>query len=183
MNEWGTLMKAMTEGAGIAAVPGTVITPAGGLTMTALKEKVRRPSRLLDQRAACRSPQVAVGANEWTPEYEEEQVPARLRSVCAECPVWQDCLSEALRMNDIGYRASMTTRQRRHYFAEIVASVRPVAHKVTVASRARSVGDADRTPTHAVGDGSLNSYRRGCRCDECRGHNAAARRRERARAS
>lgn len=173
-------MRAMTEGTGVLS---TVITPAGGLTMTTLREKVRRPSRVLDQRAACRGTQVGVGANDWTPEYEEEHVPARLRAICADCPVWQDCLSEALRMNDIGYRASMTTRQRRHYFAEIVASVRPVAHKVTVASRARSVGDTDRTPTHAVGDGSLNSYRRGCRCDECRGHNAAARRRERAKAS
>lgn len=176
----GAFMKAMTDSTG---VPSTVITPAGGMTMTMLREKVLRPSRILDRRAACRLPQAGVAANEWTPEYEEEQVPARLRAVCASCPVWQDCLSEALRMNDIGYRASMTTRQRRHYFAEIVATVRPIAHKVTVASRARATGDADRTPTHPVGDGSLNSYRRGCRCDECRGHNAAARRRERARAS
>ena len=179
-------MRAITDSTavhGTHATSSTVITSAGGLTMAMLKEKVRRPSRLLDQRAACRATDSLVAANDWTPEYEEEQVPARLRAVCAACPVWQDCLSEALRMNDIGYRASMTTRQRRHYFAEIVASVRPMTHKVTVPARTRSLGDPDRTPTHPVGDGSLNSYRRGCRCDECRGHNAAARRRERAKAS
>ncbi len=176
-------MRAIADTTLVHATGATVITPAGGLTMAVLKEKVRRPSRLLDDRAECRSPEVRVSPNEWTPEYEEEQVPARLRAICASCAVWQDCLSEALRMNDIGYRASMTTRQRRHYFAEIVATVRPLTHKVSVPARSRGLGDQDRTPTHPVGDGSLNSYRRGCRCDECRGHNAAARRRERAKAS
>lgn len=176
-------MRAISDSSAVRATSSAGIAPAGGLTMTMLKEKVRRPSRLLDQRAGCRAPEVTATANDWTPEYEEEQVPARLREICAACPVWQDCLTESLRMNDIGYRASMTTRQRRQYFAEIVASIRPTSHKVTVPARTRSLGDPDRTPTHPVGDGSLNSYRRGCRCDECRGHNAAARRRERAKAS
>ena len=74
-------MRAITDSTavhGTHATSSTVITPAGGLTMTMLKEKVRRPSRLLDQRAACRATDSLVAANDWTPEYEEEQVPARL---------------------------------------------------------------------------------------------------------
>lgn len=152
------------------------------LSMTALKQRVARPARVFDETAACRRAETGVTAAEWTPEYEEERVPARLQAICADCPLWQDCLSEALRMNDIGYRASTTTKQRRKFFADLVPA-RGAEARVATVSRGRFGGDADRAPTHQRGAGSLNSYRRGCRCDECRGHNAAARRRERARAS
>lgn len=166
------------------AVPTTARDRLAELSMSRLAELVRRPARsVTGESAACRTVHAGISANDWTPEYEEERVPARLMAICADCPLWQDCLAESLRMNDIGYRASMTTKQRRRHFAEIVAESRPMSRRVSVASRPRLVSDGDRTPTHASGAGSLNSYRRGCRCDECRGHNAAARRRERARAS
>lgn len=150
------------------------------LSMSSLKARIANPSRSFDETASCRR-DTGVGANEWTPEYEEDRVPARLQRICSTCPVWEDCLAEALRMNDIGYRASTTTKQRRKFFAELLTPSR-ASSGVLVPSRSRG-SDVDRTPTHARGSGSLNSYRRGCRCDECRGHNAAARRRERARSA
>lgn len=159
-----------------------VALPMGELSMAAMRRRVSRPVRAFDETAACRRPGADVTPNEWTPEYEEDRVPARLANLCATCPLWQDCLSEALRMNDIGYRASTTTKQRRRFFAELLGPSRPGQRQVPVNSRSRA-DEADRTPTHPRGAGSLNSYRRGCRCEECRGHNAAARRRERARAS
>ena len=177
-------MKAITETVSVLPHVPSVPTPAGNLTMSTLRERVRRPMRFLDEQAACRTSGIDVAANDWTPEYEDDRVPPRLRAICDGCPVWQDCLSEALRMNDIGYRASMTTKQRRRAFGDLLGASRPMTRKVSVPTRStRTVSDQDRTPTHATGAGSLNCYRRGCRCDECRGHNAAARSRERARAS
>lgn len=159
-------------------VPGDI---DDALSMRSLKERIANPARHLDDTAACRRSGAGISANDWTPECEEDRVPARLQAVCTSCPIWEDCLSEALRMNDIGYRASTTTKQRRKFFAELLAPMGGVTG-VSVTSRTRGA-DVDRTPTHARGSGSLNSYRRGCRCDECRGHNAAARRRERARSA
>lgn len=155
---------------------------AAGLTSSSLRTQVEDGSTRLEGAAACRSTSTGIAANEWTPEYEEDRVPRRLRAVCDSCLLWEACLVAALRMDDIGYRASMTTRQRRERFPELIAAARPSSRSVSVPIR-RGGTDRDRTPTHAKGAGSLNTYRRGCRCDECRGHNAAARRRERARAA
>lgn len=108
----------------------------------------------------------------WTPEQEADSVPAQLSRICRDCPVARECLLEAVRMDDVGYRAGTTTRERRRLFADF----RTPRQEVEL--------DPDRRrPRHTRGEGSLASYRRGCRCDECRSHNAAARRRERARAS
>ncbi|MBO3130158.1 WhiB family transcriptional regulator [Dermatophilus congolensis] len=150
--------------------------------MASLRVKVEADELRLDGSAACRSTATGISANDWTPEYEEDRMPRHLRAICDSCPLWEACLVAALRMDDIGYRASMTTRQRRERFPELIAAARPSARSVSVPIR-RGGSDRDRTPTHAKGAGSLNTYRRGCRCDECRGHNAAARRRERARAA
>ncbi len=128
--------------------------------------------------ASARSLGIPAGA--WTPEIEGDAVPRTLAEVCERCPVWGACLRDAIRMNDIGYRASTTTAQRRLLFPELAASGRSLA----AVNRVADFGDdTERRPRHPRGEGSLSRYRRGCRCDECRGHNAAARRRERARAS
>lgn len=130
--------------------------------------------------AACASARtMGIPASLWTPETEAETVPRMLLDICERCPVWTACLREAIRMNDVGYRASTTTSQRRVIFPELAASTRVSPG----GPRTSGVDETERRPRHPRGEGSLSRYRRGCRCDECRGHNAAARRRERARAS
>lgn len=127
--------------------------------------------------AACASPRaVGIPPSAWTPEVEADAVPATLMAICETCPVWSSCLREALRLNDVGYRASTTTSQRRRMFPEL-------GGEPAIGHGPRLDVDDERRPRHPRGEGSLSRYRRGCRCDECRGHNAAARRRERARAS
>lgn len=106
----------------------------------------------------------------WTPEREADTVPDLLSRICSSCPVQRACLRDAVLMNDIGYRASTTTAERHELFPQYVSP-----------ARARDDVDEPRA-LHAPGKGSLSRYRRGCRCDECRGSNAAARRRERAKA-
>ncbi|SNV16895.1 Uncharacterised protein [Dermatophilus congolensis] len=172
-------MRTMTD---VRTAPMADSTAGSGLSMASLRVKVEADELRLDGSAACRSTATGISANDWTPEYEEDRMPRHLRAICDSCPLWEACLVAALRMDDIGYRASMTTRQRRERFPELIAAARPSARSVSVPIR-RGGSDRDRTPTHAKGAGSLNTYRRGCRCDECRGHNAAARRRERARAA
>lgn len=131
--------------------------------------------------AACASARaLGIPATAWTPEVEAETVPRSLMSICESCPVWGACLREAIRMNDVGYRASTTTSQRRLLFPELATAGRSPHSAPRVADLA---SETERRPRHPRGEGSLSRYRRGCRCDECRGHNAAARRRERARAS
>lgn len=176
----GGQMRTMTEDRSSA----TLTEPAGaaGLSMSTIKARMESDPLRLEEAAACRQSSTGISANDWTPEYEEDRVPRHLRAICDSCTLWEACLVAALRMDDIGYRASMTTRQRRERFPELIAASRPTARSVSVPIR-RGGADRDRTPTHPKGAGSLNTYRRGCRCDECRGHNAAARRRERARAS
>lgn len=120
---------------------------------------------------ACGSPLLGFSPSEWTPEHEASRMPSALAAVCAACPVATACLLDAVHMNDVGYRGGTTTRERRRLFPAL-----------RVARREDRVLD-ERSPRHATGEGSLACYRRGCRCVECRSHNAAARRRERARAS
>lgn len=141
-------------------------------------------TRALHTQAACSASATGVLPERWTPEHEEDHVPDRLLALCRSCPVWDACLVDAVRMNDIGYRASTTTRERRHLFGELVAAGRRGGGRTgAFVGFPGRVDDGERVPQHPRGEGSLTSYRRGCRCDECRGHNAAARRRERARAS
>ncbi|WP_040156309.1 hypothetical protein [Mobilicoccus massiliensis] len=133
-----------------------------------------------DGEAACASARaLGIPATAWTPEIEADTVPRTLMAICESCPVWSSCLREAIRMNDVGYRASTTTAQRRSLFPELVNT-----RTADLGTRVADIGiETERRPRHPRGEGSLSRYRRGCRCDECRGHNAAARRRERARAS
>lgn len=169
----------MTE---VRTEPGSGYAGAMGASLSTLRTRVEGEPQRFEGAAACRSTNTGISANEWTPEYEEDKIPRALRAICDSCSLWEACLVSAIRMDDIGYRASMTTRQRRERFPELIAAARPSARAVSVPIR-RGAADRDRTPTHSTGAGSLNAYRRGCRCDECRGHNAAARRRERARAA
>jgi len=130
--------------------------------------------------AACASARThGIPPSAWTPEVEADTVPTTLLRICASCPVRDACLSEAVRLNDVGYRASTTTSQRRRMYPELGGEP-AIGHGPRLAG---ADGDGERRPLHPRGEGSLSRYRRGCRCDECRGHNAAARRRERARAS
>jgi len=129
--------------------------------------------------AACASARaLGIPPSTWTPEVEAESVPVTLMRICETCPVWAVCLREAVRLNDVGYRASTTTSQRRRMFPEF--AVDPTIDRSPCLTLDV---DGDRRPRHPRGEGSLSRYRRGCQCDECRGHNAAARRKERARAS
>ena len=131
--------------------------------------------------AACASARaLGIPPSAWTPESEADEVPRMLAAICETCPVWSACLREAIRMNDVGYRAGTTTGQRRRMFPEAAREV-DLVHGGSLGGRVDA--EVERRPLHPRGEGSLSRYRRGCRCDECRGHNAAARRRERARAS
>ncbi|MDO5628685.1 MAG: hypothetical protein Q4G43_10225 [Mobilicoccus sp.] len=133
-----------------------------------------------DGDAACASARaLGIPASAWTPESEAEVVPPMLMRICERCPIWGACLREAVRMNDVGYRASTTTSQRRLLFPEMA----PTGRASVQEPRRSPASEIEHRPRHPRGEGSLSLYRRGCRCDECRGHNAAARRRERARAS
>ncbi|WP_168582979.1 WhiB family transcriptional regulator [Gephyromycinifex aptenodytis] len=127
--------------------------------------------RNLDKAPACSSPLLGLAPADWTPEQEADRVPPALAAICASCPVAAACLLDAVRMNDVGYRGGTTTRERRRMFPGLRLA------------RREELDQDGRSPRHARGEGSLACYRRGCRCDECRSHNAAARRRERARAS
>lgn len=127
-------------------------------------------SRLGNAAPACSSSLLGFSPSDWTPEQEANRVPSALAAVCAACPVAADCLLDAVQMDDVGYRGGTTTRERRRLF--------PARR---IARREERVVE-ERSPRHALGEGSLACYRRGCRCVECRSHNAAARRRERERA-
>lgn len=136
------------------------------------------PASYVGQAACASTRALGIPPSAWTPEVEADAVPATLMGICESCPVWASCLREAIRLNDVGYRASTTTSQRRRMFPELGGEP-AIGH----GPRMGLDVDGERRPRHPRGEGSLSRYRRGCRCDECRGHNAAARRRERARAS
>lgn len=175
-----TLLRAGSGAGAPSARPGAL--PIGIARRLLTLGDTTVDTRELHRQAACS--RAGVQPEAWTPEYEEDHVPQRLLDLCRACPVWDACLVDAVRMNDIGYRASTTTRERRHLFGELAAAGRRGGPRGgPFPGFAHRADDGERVPQHPRGEGSLTSYRRGCRCDECRGHNAAARRRERARAS
>lgn len=106
---------------------------------------------------------------EWVPTVEQVVVPLVQRRLCLQCPVRQWCLEMAVATDSPGYWAGTTSRQRR-------ALRRTGQITVELADERQPV----EAVVHPPGKGLLSAYRNDrCRCQECRGCNTDARRRER----
>ena len=115
---------------------------------------------------------------EWVPDREKQVVPQLMAALCRRCPGRQACLLWALAENADGYWAGTTRADREQMKATDQLSVRTADWLQELARR-----DAAAGMLHHTGEGSYWWYRRrGCRCGECKGANAAARAQERARA-
>lgn len=115
---------------------------------------------------------------EWVPDREQAVVPPLMAALCHRCPGRRGCLLWALAGREEGYWAGSTTADRARMLAEGRQSI-TAADELQAYARAAAIEGA----LHPEGEGSYWWYRRrGCRCAECRGHNADARASERAKA-
>lgn len=147
--------------------------PEAHLTEDAVFESFHHPFPIAEARCATTCEEW-----EWVPTREDAVVPEPMTQLCKRCPGRSDCLIWALAGSEVGYWAGTTTAQR----------------AIMRTQNRRQVHDADQIrdsdlaastvpPTHPVGRGSLEMYRKGkCRCIECRGFNAASKAKERTRA-
>ena len=122
---------------------------------------------------------------EWVPDAEQVVVPEPIRRVCAGCPSRLACLQWAVGTGSEGYWAATTTIDRQTLtHAAGVDLQRAEELQAAVRQRAALAEAHDQAGAlHPAGQDSLWWYRRGgCRCRRCRGHNAARRSEERARA-
>lgn len=113
---------------------------------------------------------------EWVPDREQHVVPAAMAQLCQRCPLRPSCLVWAVETESMGYWAGTTTADRVALVARQEVSI-AAAEAQQAAVIATELGGA----VHEPECGSLQMYRKGCRCLECRQHNAAARAQERAR--
>lgn len=121
---------------------------------------------------------------DWVPDAENAVVPDVMRRVCGACPLQVRCLQVAVQSGSEGYWAATTTQDRRHMLEAGEVSV-AAGERLQAGERARAAHElaCDREKAlHPAGEGNLWWYRRrGCRCVECRRHNADRRAEERCR--
>lgn len=120
---------------------------------------------------------------DWVPDTEDPTAPGFIHDLCSTCPLRTACLHVAVQMSEVGYWAGTTTNERTRLKA---------AGDITITAANRLRGHTQRTLTadrrarlamrnHTPGNGSLEHYRKGCHCDECRRANRDRARRERRR--
>lgn len=115
---------------------------------------------------------------EWVPGRERRIVPELMSALCRRCPSRQACLLWALAEDADGYWAGTTRADRARMRDLEQVDVGTADQLQELARQERAAG-----MLHPPGEGSYWWYRRrGCRCGECKGANAAARAHERARA-
>lgn len=112
---------------------------------------------------------------EWVPDRERSVVPLPMASLCRRCPGRQACLSWALTGTEQGYWGGTTTKDR--------VQLRLLERSdIETADWLQELARGEAEPQHEPGEGSYEAYRKGCRCEECRAENSAARAKERSRA-